>query len=131
MTPNTSGYAFLLRWLQITESIRTDLIAHRAPFFDDISADEELRRIEKQLAWLQQTEEELSSVFSIEKALEVEDLAEIEGQIKNSGFFSFLSSARLRSESSFFCTSAPIFNVLFRINGNGRAESMAIGVRTG
>ena len=93
MTPNTSGYAFLLRWLQITESIRTDLIAHRAPFFDDISADEELRRIEKQLAWLQQTEEELSSVFSIEKALEVEDLAEIEGQIKNSGFFSFLSSS--------------------------------------
>lgn len=93
MTPNTSGYVFLLRWLQITESIRPDLIAHRTPFFDDISADEELRRIEKQLAWFQQTEEELSPVFSIEKALEVENLAEIEGQIKNSGFFSFLSSS--------------------------------------
>lgn len=94
ITPTIQGYKFLRQLLQMAEYIRSDLIALRASAFDDIDADVELARIERQLAWLRQTEKELGSTFVIDKALELEteELAEIERSIKNSGFFAFLLS---------------------------------------
>ena len=71
--------------------------------------------------------------FSCEKALLQNAILTASRAVSPKSTIPALEGLLLEAEDSgtVFCRSAAMFNVLFRINGNGREESTAMGVRTG